>query len=69
MPNVDFHHLSARERLDLIGDLLDSLDEGEIPLSADQRAELDRRTATFEADRVHALPWSAVRETLRSDHS
>jgi putative addiction module component (TIGR02574 family) len=67
MPNVDFHHLSARERLDLIGDLLDSLDEGDIPLPADQRTELDRRAATFEADRAHALPWSEVRRALRPD--
>ncbi len=66
MPNVDFHHLSARERLDRIGDLLDSLDDGDIPVSTEQRAELDRRAATFETDRVRARPWSEVRAS-RSD--
>jgi hypothetical protein len=28
---------------------------------------LDRRAATFEADRAHALPWSEVRRALRPD--
>lgn len=66
MPTIDFSHLSPQERLDLIGELWGSLDDAAIPVPADVRAELERRNATFEEDRVRAVPWSEVRAKLRS---
>lgn len=65
MPTIDFSHLSAQERLELIGDLWESLDDGDVPVPVDVRAELDRRHATFDQDRAKAIPWSEVRAKLR----
>ena len=67
MPNIDFSHLTPQERLDLADDLLDSLSEADIPLSAELRAELDRRrSAAFAETRTHAVPWAEVHTRLRS---
>ena len=65
MPSIDFTHLSAQERLELIGDLWDSLDDADIPVPADLKAELDRRNAAFSENRLHAVPWTTVRAKLR----
>jgi putative addiction module component (TIGR02574 family) len=42
--------LSARERIDLIGEIWDSIDAEAVPLTAAQVAELDRRLATLDED-------------------
>jgi putative addiction module component (TIGR02574 family) len=65
MPSIDFNHLSVEERLDLIGDLWDSLDAADVPVPADVRAELDRRNATFTEARSRAVPWAVVKTKLR----
>lgn len=65
MPTLDFSHLSPQERIDLIGDICDSLDGEALPLSAEWKAELDRRNATFADDRTHAIPWGDLRARLR----
>lgn len=43
--------LTPSERLALIGELWDSLRDTELPLPEPQRAELERRLASFEEDR------------------
>lgn len=65
MPRFDFSSLSPQERLDLAGDLLDSLGDADVPLSAEMKAELDRRNASFAEARVHAVPWADMRARLR----
>jgi putative addiction module component (TIGR02574 family) len=50
MPTLDFSHLTPAEKLDLIGEIRDSLDAEHIPLSPEQAAELDRRYATLDED-------------------
>ncbi|PWC32563.1 addiction module protein [Azospirillum sp. TSO35-2] len=65
MPRIDFSHLSPQERLELAGDLLDSLDDAEVPLPAGMKAELDRRNASFPETRAQAVPWADVRARLR----
>jgi len=50
MPTLDYSHLSPAERLDLIGEIWDSIDADDIPLTADQAAELDRRVAGLDAN-------------------
>lgn len=65
MPSIDFSHLSPQERLGLAGELLDSLDDMDVPLSDGMKAELDRRNATFRETRLHAVPWTEVRAKLR----
>ena len=50
MPIFDFTHLTPKERLDLIGELWDSIEADTIPLTAAQEAELDRRLETLDED-------------------
>ena len=56
--------LSPRERLSLIEQLWDSLVDADIPLTAAQRAELERRLATFDNDRVQAVTWDSLKGEL-----
>jgi putative addiction module component (TIGR02574 family) len=50
MTMFDIESLSPQERLDLIGRLWDSLDTGDVQLTAEQAVELDRRLETLEKD-------------------
>jgi len=65
MSDIDITRLSPRERIDLIGDLCESLGDEGFPVSVETRAELDRRNASFEDDKRNAVPWSEMRERLR----
>jgi putative addiction module component (TIGR02574 family) len=56
--------LSPGERLRLIGDLWNSLEEADLPLSAPQRAELERRLADFEQDRTQSVTWEQLKAEL-----
>ncbi len=58
--------LSPRERLALIEELWDSLDDTDIPVTAAQKAELDRRIARDGEDETAAVTWERLRtEMLR----
>ncbi len=57
--------LSPRQRLDLIECLWESLDDNDVPVTAAQRAELDRRIAGFDQDQEHSIPWDQLRAELR----
>jgi putative addiction module component (TIGR02574 family) len=50
MPAIDYSHMTPAEKLDLIGEIWDSIEAGDIPLTAEQAAELDRRLATLDED-------------------
>jgi len=56
--------LSPEERLALIGQLWDSLADTEIPLPQAQQAELARRLASLDQDRVQAVTWEQLRAEL-----
>jgi putative addiction module component (TIGR02574 family) len=60
MTTDDITHLTAPERLALIGELWDSLSEDETPLPMPQFQELQRRVVSFESDRTHAVSWTEV---------
>jgi len=60
MATLDISRLTPKERLDLIGELWDSLSAADIRLTPAQEAELDRRLATFDADRREAIPWEEI---------
>ena len=60
MATLDIAQLTPKERLDLIGELWDSLSAKDVRLTPAQDAELARRMASFEADRKDAAPWSEV---------
>jgi putative addiction module component (TIGR02574 family) len=55
--------LTPPERLALISDLWDSLEEDQLPLTAAQKAELDRRLATLDQGRDR-MDWPAVKAEL-----
>jgi putative addiction module component (TIGR02574 family) len=66
MPTLDISRLSPEERLDLIGELWDSLAAEEVRLTPAQERELDRRMATFDDDTKGAAPWESIdREFVR----
>ena len=56
--------LSVDERLDLIGQLWDSLEHERLPLSRAQQQELDRRLASLDEDRAAGLSWEQIRDEL-----
>jgi putative addiction module component (TIGR02574 family) len=57
---VDIARLTTKERLDLIGELWDSLAPEDVCLTPAQEAELARRMATFDVDAKAAVPWEVV---------
>jgi putative addiction module component (TIGR02574 family) len=56
--------LTPPERLALISQLWDSLDDDKVPLSAAQRAELDSRLETIDQDRREGITWTALMTEL-----
>ncbi len=62
--------LPAAERVEIALALWDSLEDGEldalVPLTEDQKAELDRRLVEHEQNPGSAIPWEQVRRDLLS---
>jgi putative addiction module component (TIGR02574 family) len=56
--------LSPSERLALISQLWDSLEDDQLPVSAAQQAELDSRLATLDQDRREGITWAALKSEL-----
>jgi putative addiction module component (TIGR02574 family) len=56
--------LSPRDRLQLIGDIWDTLSEGEIPVTPEERDLLDSRLADLEANPDDQSPWPEVKARL-----
>jgi putative addiction module component (TIGR02574 family) len=56
--------LTPPERLELISQLWDSLEDGHLPLTAAQRSELDCRLATLDHDRREGITWAALKAEL-----
>lgn len=50
MTRLDLSRMTPAEKLDLIGELWDSLEAEHLTLTVDQAAELDRRYATIDSD-------------------
>jgi putative addiction module component (TIGR02574 family) len=61
---LDIAKLTLQERLDLIGDLWDSLTPEQVNLSPAQEQELTRRMASFEADTKTAVSWDEMETDL-----
>jgi putative addiction module component (TIGR02574 family) len=70
MPNpntrIGRSHLSPADRIHLVQDLWDSIhdDAMAVPLTAEQRAELQRRDADRESGAVRGIPWEEVKKSL-----
>ncbi len=56
--------LSPEERLSLIGELWDSLQDEQVPLPEAQRAELARRLSTLDQQRDTFTTWEELRTEL-----
>jgi putative addiction module component (TIGR02574 family) len=56
--------LTPPERLALISQLWDSLEDDQLPLTAAQRVELDSRLATLDQDRRDGITWAALKAEL-----
>ena len=56
--------LSPPERLALIAQLWDSLEQHQLPLSQAQQIELDRRLASLDQDRRQGVTWAALKAEL-----
>ena len=71
-PGFDYRSLSVDERLQLVGDIWDSIaDEANtnpelLPLSDAERAELDRRIAELEANPDTGIPMDKVLDGIRA---
>jgi len=63
----DIHALSDADKLDLIGQLWDSLPDSTVmgPLPQWHQAELEQRLASADANPDAAVPWDEVRQRLR----
>ena len=59
--------LSVEQRLELIGELWDSIPNSleELPTPEWYREELERRLVTADRDPDEAIPWEQVRQRLR----
>lgn len=60
MATLDISRLTPKERLDLIGELWDSLSAADVRLTSAHEAELERRLASFDVDRREAIPWEDI---------
>lgn len=61
---IELETLTPPERLALISQLWDSLEDEQLPLTSAQRAELDRRLASLDQDRPKGIPWAALKAEL-----
>jgi putative addiction module component (TIGR02574 family) len=61
--------LSVEQRLELIGELWDSIPDSvdELPVPDWHREELERRLAAADADPDAAIPWEQVKNRLREE--
>jgi putative addiction module component (TIGR02574 family) len=64
---TDLRKLPLDERIQLVEDLWDSIaaDQNALPLTAEQRAELDRRLDAYEADGDPGRPAEEVIAEIR----
>jgi putative addiction module component (TIGR02574 family) len=56
--------LTPPERLALIAQLWDSLENEQLPLTGAQQAELERRLASLDRDRRNGVTWASLKTEL-----
>ena len=60
----EISRLSPPERLELIGQLWDSLENEQLPLTGAQQEELTRRLTSLDRDRREGITWAALKAEL-----
>jgi putative addiction module component (TIGR02574 family) len=68
MGTTDILRLSISERIQLVQDIWDSIAElpDSVPLTDEQKAELDQRLDAYHRDPNIGSPWAIVRERFKS---
>ncbi len=66
-PALDMQTLTSQEKLELIDDLLASMDFSNLPLTAEQRSELDHRLDRLESEGPVGIAWEQVHAEMKSD--
>lgn len=66
-PAIDIDKLSPEERLQLLERLWDSLSDRDVPLTAAQREELDRRLDDLDREGPRGIPWDEVLQRLEHE--
>ena len=56
--------LSPPERIALIAQLWDSLDDDQLPMTGAQQSELESRLASLDQDRQIGVTWTALKAEL-----
>lgn len=64
LTSAEIVSLSPSERLALIAQLWDSLEQDQVPLSQAQATELERRLDTLGQDRRQSTTWAALKAEL-----
>jgi len=66
LAKADVMSLSVPERIQLVEDIWDSIAEvpESVPLSDEQKAELDRRLDAYHRNPDEGSPWGMVRERI-----
>lgn len=66
LPEFDIGRLTIAQRLELIGQLWDSIPEEDVSSIPEwHKQELDRRLAEADAAPEQGIPWEEVKERLR----
>ncbi|MBS1821633.1 MAG: addiction module protein [Acidobacteria bacterium] len=65
----ELSRLTPPERLALISQLWDSLEEEQLPISAAQRDELNRRLAMLDSQQHETITWETLKAELESRRS
>jgi len=60
----EIRSLSAAEKFDLLDAVWESLENDLLPLSVEQREELDHRVARYRDNPADVTPWEQVRADL-----
>ena len=65
---ADILSLSVAERIQLVEDIWDTIIElpQEVPLTDEQKIELDRRLDAYHQNPDEGSPWAEVRDRIRS---
>ena len=65
---ADILSLSVAERIQLVEDIWDTIIElpQEVPLTDEQKIELDRRLEAYHQNPDEGSPWGEVRDRIRS---
>lgn len=65
---IDIERLSVDERLQLLGEIWDSVaaSPDQLPLAEEQRQDLDRRLAEIERNPNDVVPWEEIKAQARA---